>query len=519
MKGTDVAHLQRELNIRFARSGVHKRIAESREYDAQTRLAAHQVAYGLGIETIAFKQGITPAVRELIHAPSRRTPDQIARAHMRRAWLVALRKRFAHAAAKAEAGATHGAAASHPHRLAHNGSSHNGSSQSGSAHKVVAHTDAGLAAAIRSHGGRCEDIIIAEARRSKVPVSLVCAVIEAESSSTNVFGHDPVRNPIKSIHGQPNLVVTEALYKAYVHHRDNGEDCQGVGPMQLTAKFLQDRADALGGCFKPAANIRTGVERLGVLLKQRGSMHGALVGYNGSTAYADAVIKLQKVWHARLEGHASGAAASGHPGNGSHAAKNGRPHAAGTPRTFRMTEPELMAGSDVKAFQHLLNQRLAAWGIAERVAEDGVYGIDTRHAAHQVALGLGLAPAEYAKGMTPAVRQLMRAPSRRSPEQLKRAASRRAWVAKLRKSTRRAKGVNGAKGAKVASGRYPLAVHGRFLGGPGVGTRRLHRPAQQLAVRQRRRPRGARRHRDDCRREWPRREGQPSRAGRQPLRR
>ena len=50
-----------------------------------------------------------------------------------------------------------------------------------------------------------------------------------------------------------------------------------------------------------------------MLLKQRGSMHGALVGYNGSTAYADAVIKLQKVWHTRLEGHASGGAASGRP--------------------------------------------------------------------------------------------------------------------------------------------------------------------------------------------------------------
>ena len=56
MKGTDVAHFQRELNVRLARWGVHKRIAESGEYDAQTRLAAHQVAYGLGIETAAFKQ-------------------------------------------------------------------------------------------------------------------------------------------------------------------------------------------------------------------------------------------------------------------------------------------------------------------------------------------------------------------------------------------------------------------------------------------------------------------------------
>ena len=107
---------------------------------------------------------------------------------------------------------------------------------------------------------------------------------------------------------------------------------------------------------------------------------------------------------------------------------------------------------------------------------DGVYGIETRHAAHQVALGLGLAPAEYANGMTPAVRELMRAPSRRSPEQLKRAASRRAWVAKLRKSTRGAKGAKGVKGVKIASGRYPLAARGTFLGGPGVGTHSFSAP-------------------------------------------
>ena len=475
MKGTDVAHFQGELNTRLARWGVHKRIAESGEYDASTRLASHQVAYGLGIETAAFKHGITPAVRALINAPSRRTPDQIARARTRRAWLAALRKRFAHATPKAGAGASHHAAAAWC-AASHNGTSHNGASHHGASHKVVAHTDAGLAAAIRSHRGHYEDIIIAEARRSKVPVSLVCAVMEAESSFTNVFGHDPVRNPIKSVHGQPNLVVTEALYKSYVHHRDRGEGCQGVGPMQLTSKFLQDRADDLGGCFKPAPNIRTGVERLGVLITERGSMHGALVGYNGSTAYADAVIKLQKVWHTRLEGRASGPAAGGHTSNGGHAANGGHPHAAGTPRTFRMTEPELMAGSDIKAFQHLLNHRFAAWGIGERVAEDGVYGIETRHAAHQVAVGLGLAPAEYAKGMTPAVRELMRAPSRRSPEQLKRAAARRAWLAKLRKSTQGAKGSKGAKGAKLASGRYPLAVRGRFLGGPGVGTHSFTAP-------------------------------------------
>ena len=465
MKGTDVVHFQRELNLRLARWGVHKRIAESGEYDAQTRLAAHQVAYGLGIETAAFKHGITPAVRALIHAPSGRSPDQITRAHMRREWLAALRKRFAHATPKAKAKAS-----AHHHAASHDGSSHKKP-----AHKAVAHTDVGLAAAIRAHGGHYEDIIIAEARRSKVPVSLVCAVMEAESSFTNVFGHDPVANPIKSIHGRPNLVVTEALYKTYLQHRDR-EGCQGVGPMQLTSAFLQDAADKLGGCFKPGPNIRVGVARLGTLVARLGSVHSALKAYNGSSAYADRLVQRARVWHDRLEGHASKPSSNGH---GSHAGHTTPGHAPGKPRTLRMTEPKLMAGSDVKAFQHLLNHRFAQWGIAERVAEDGVYGIDTRHAAHQVALGLGLAPAEYAKGMTPAVRELMRAPSRRTPEQLKRAASRRTWLAKLRKNSRGAKGAKGAtaaKGAKVASGRYPLAVRGRFLGGPGVGTHSFTAP-------------------------------------------
>jgi murein DD-endopeptidase MepM/ murein hydrolase activator NlpD len=71
------------------------------------------------------------------------------------------------------------------------------------------------------------------------------------------------------------------------------------------------------------------------------------------------------------------------------------------------------------------------------------------------------------------------APSRRTPEQLKRAASRRTWLAKLRKNSRGAKGAKGAtaaKGAKVASGRYPLAVRGTFLGGPGVGTHSFTAP-------------------------------------------
>ena len=208
-------------------------------------------------------------------------------------------------------------------------------------------------------------------------------MIEAESSFTNVFGHDPVRNPIKSIHGQPNLVVTEALYKAYVHHRDNGEGLPGRGADAAHGEVPPGFRRRPRRLLQADGHIRTGVERLGVLLKQRGSMHGALVGSTARPPTAATVIKLQRSRPRGWRGTRPGAPRAAAPAAAATRTKNGRPHAAGTPRTFRMTEPELMAGSDVKAFQHLLNQRLAAWGIAERVAEDGVYGIDTRHAAHR----------------------------------------------------------------------------------------------------------------------------------------
>ena len=60
-------------------------------------------------------------------------------------------------------------------------------------------------------------------------------------------------------------------------------------------------------------------------------------------------------------------------------------------------------------------------GIHEHIDENGDYGQQTRHAARQVAMGLGLTTAEYEHGITPEVRSLMRTPSRRSHEQLERA--------------------------------------------------------------------------------------------------
>src|SRR4051794_20342972 len=49
-----------------------------------------------------------------------------------------------------------------------------------------------LQAALRKAGARYEDAIVREAKRSGLPVSLICAVLDVETGFQNVFGHDSV---------------------------------------------------------------------------------------------------------------------------------------------------------------------------------------------------------------------------------------------------------------------------------------------------------------------------------------
>jgi tellurite resistance protein len=252
-----------------------------------------------------------------------------------------------------------------------------------------------IAAVIDRHGGRYAEHIIAASARTGVKVSLICAVLEQETHFSNVFGHDEVANPIKSPLGS-NRPVTEELYKQYRRFRDQGLGCQGVGPMQLTSKFLQEAADKQGGCWRVGPNIRVGVAHLATCIKQSGSVRGGLVRYNGGSSYPDAVLPLQRKWQQRL-----GAAAGAVPR---------------APRTFRVTSPR-MKGDDVLAFQRVLNKRFAAWRVPATLGEDGEFGPETRRAARQVARGLGLAAGEYEHGITLAVRVLIRNPSRRTPDQ------------------------------------------------------------------------------------------------------
>ncbi len=295
-----------------------------------------------------------------------------------------------------------------------------------------------LKAALKAAGARYEDAIVREAKRHNVPVSLVCAVLEVETGFRNVFGHDKVANPIKS---PPRglLAVNEARYKQYLHFRRQGLGAQGVGPMQLTSPGLQDRADALGGCWKVAPNIRVGVEYLAGNIQRLGLYRG-VAAYNGSTAYADKVLPLEKKWRAKL-----GAQADADTGGGS------------GPRTLRMRSPR-MTGSDVKALQKLCNKRFEEWKVGVQIDVDGEFGPETRKASRRVAYGLGL---DASKGITPALRSKMRRPSRRTAAELERAKSRRAWLRKLRRAHAATSG---------GSGKYPLGAHGLIIGRPYQGT-------------------------------------------------
>lgn len=139
---------------------------------------------------------------------------------------------------------------------------------------------------------------VREARKAGLPLSLAIALLEQESGGGyNVFGHDPVRNPVKG--GK----VTKKRYLLYKKYRQQGLGMQGVGPMQLTWYTFQDEADRLGGCWKVSYNMRVGFKHAASLIKQYGEREG-LKRYNGAgpaaDRYAISVLQRKAKWHKLL---------------------------------------------------------------------------------------------------------------------------------------------------------------------------------------------------------------------------
>ena len=126
---------------------------------------------------------------------------------------------------------------------------------------------------------------------------LACALVEQESSFRNVFGHDPVHNPIPK-----GSRVTRESYERYRALRDAGLGAQGVGVTQLTFPPFQDRADELGGCWEVRNQLRVGYEVLAEAVARHG-VRGGLAAYNAGSPtsaagldYARRVLERRRRW-------------------------------------------------------------------------------------------------------------------------------------------------------------------------------------------------------------------------------
>ncbi|MFC4784452.1 hypothetical protein ACT8ZV_08260 [Nocardioides sp. MAHUQ-72] len=119
-------------------------------------------------------------------------------------------------------------------------------------------------------------------RDAKIPYYVGCAFLVQETGGgRNVFGHDPT---VFAGAGK----VTRAKYLAYKTVRERTGQMQGVGPMQLTWYSYQDRADRLGGAWKPYPNMLVGFRHLAALHRSTGSWTAAAHEYNGGGAAAEA---------------------------------------------------------------------------------------------------------------------------------------------------------------------------------------------------------------------------------------
>ena len=132
-----------------------------------------------------------------------------------------------------------------------------------------------------------------------LPIHFACALLEKESGGRNVFGHDGTSSIPDAWKGS---VVTKAKYQEYLKNRA-AHGAQGVGPCQLTYPGYQDQADAAGGCWRPAANMRIGFGILKDHIQRYGIEAGA-AAYNGAGPAAEAygrdfVVKAD-AWKAKF---------------------------------------------------------------------------------------------------------------------------------------------------------------------------------------------------------------------------
>ena len=153
-------------------------------------------------------------------------------------------------------------------------------------------------------------------------------------------------------------------------------------------------------------------------------------------------------------------------------------------RTLVLRSPH-MKGEDVLTFQGDLNGRYHEWGVNRRVGEDSDYGKETRDAAHDACIALGILPEVAMKDGAPAeLRSTIRHPERRTAAELARSKSMAATAfrAHLRKKFAAPRGVEIFDGHQVAAWIVPSLRWARQHGWTGTVSSGFRTCAHQTAV-------------------------------------
>jgi hypothetical protein len=122
--------------------------------------------------------------------------------------------------------------------------------------------------------------------RTRIPLSVIAALVEQESTFRNVWGCDP--SPNGKTTGLCHRRVTRRRYRSYREARGatGRGGMQGVGPAQLTWYEFQDAADKRGGCHRIVPNITVGAGLIWNYMQRYGRLTGLRM-YNGNGPAAE----------------------------------------------------------------------------------------------------------------------------------------------------------------------------------------------------------------------------------------
>lgn len=163
---------------------------------------------------------------------------------------------------------------------------------------------------LRSLGIQVPIRMIMACNRTGLDLSLAASLLIQESNGGRMeWGHDKstiFAGGYDAKNGkQWGEQVTKASYLEYKAQRgpEGHGGMQGVGDGQLTWYSLQDRADALGGCYKHLPNLIASFEHLQENIQHSGLSTGVAL-YNGTgpdaTRYSITVLNRTKVFRLAL---------------------------------------------------------------------------------------------------------------------------------------------------------------------------------------------------------------------------